>query len=1224
MLEDLMLYIPMDRRHAIAQGETLLDRTVGAALFTDISGFTPLTAALVRELGPQRGAEELTNSLNLIFDVVIEELHRYHGSVIAFAGDAITCWLDGDDGLRATNCALAMQEALRHVAAIRTPAGTEIQLTMKSAVATGPVRRFLVGDPDIRVLDVVAGETLTRLATAEHQANRGEVIVDAATLDHIAHPLHMVDIRTDAETGRRFGVVRGPEQPHIESPWPALDVSAVDPDEIRSWLLPSVFKQITRGMQEFSADLRSTVALFLRFAGIAYDGDEDAGLKLDAYFRWVQHIVQRYGGTLIDLNIGDKGNYIYINFGAPITHENNAARAAYAALALLQAPPELNFIEPVQIGISQGYMRAGVYGGTNHRTYGVLGDQVNMAARLMTKAQPGQALVSEAAHRSIADAFRFEALPPMEVKGKRAPITPYSLLGSREAQPILSVTYQLPMISRTAELQQIVEQLALAAAGKGQIVALVGDAGVGKSRLVAEVTRAAEERAWRTVGGACESYGTNSSYLVWQPIWRALFDLTTMETPAEQIRDLTERVIALNPNWRPRLPLLDTVLQLPIPDNSLTRTFDAKLRKTSLESLLVEILQTLAAGQPTLIVLEDCHWLDAISSDLLMAIGHAIADSPICILMTYRKLPAEQQEALSSFPYFVAHQLESFSSAEATALIRQKFVQLTGEEFGVEGKLIEQLVAQAQGNPFYLEELVNYLHYEGLSKGENGTTARLVLPDSLHRLVLSRLDQLTDNQKSIMRVASVMGRVFQAAWLWGVYPLLGDAAQVRDDLAVLHQQNLTVVDPAEPELTYFFKQVITQSVTYENLPFAMRSALHNQIGQFIERVYGDSLAKYLDLLAYHYDRSENAQKRRDYLLRAGEAAQAQYANLAAIDYYTRVLPLLPESARVEVRLKLGRVLELTGQWEAAKTHYLQALETAQALAHPQEEAWCETAIAELLRKQGQYGEASTWLAQARTKFEEVGDRAGVGQVLHYAGTLADQQGDFEQARALYLESLAIRRELDDQRAIGSLLSNLGIVARRRGDLARAQTLYGESLAIRRALGDKWALAISLNNLGNVLLDLELLDDARTHLAEAVALQRDVGDRGMLGNALNNLGNVARAQGDYATARSLYGESLTIYRELNDKWALAYLLEDVGWLVARQGQGETALRLLGAAGVLRDSIGAPLSTREQAKLDAAVMPALTAIAPQSQAAIIAAGQAMSLPQAIDYALEMGCR
>ena len=171
MLEDLMLYIPMDRRHAIAQGETLLDRTVGAALFTDISGFTPLTAALVRELGPQRGAEELTNSLNLIFDVVIEELHRYHGSVISFAGDAITCWLDGDDGLRATNCALAMQEALRHVAAIRTPAGTEIQLTMKSAVATGPVRRFLVGDPDIRVLDVVAGETLTRLATAEHQAN---------------------------------------------------------------------------------------------------------------------------------------------------------------------------------------------------------------------------------------------------------------------------------------------------------------------------------------------------------------------------------------------------------------------------------------------------------------------------------------------------------------------------------------------------------------------------------------------------------------------------------------------------------------------------------------------------------------------------------------------------------------------------------------------------------------------------------------------------------------------------------------------------------------------------------------------------------------------------------------------------------------------------------------------------------------------------------------------
>ena len=146
-MENPLAYIPMDRRHALVQGQSLPDQTQGAALFADISGFTPLTEALVRELGPQRGAEELTRYLNLVYDAVIEELHRYGGSVIAFAGDAITCWLDGDNGLRATACALAMQGAMQHFAAITTPAGSTITLAMKAAVATGLVRRFLVGDP---------------------------------------------------------------------------------------------------------------------------------------------------------------------------------------------------------------------------------------------------------------------------------------------------------------------------------------------------------------------------------------------------------------------------------------------------------------------------------------------------------------------------------------------------------------------------------------------------------------------------------------------------------------------------------------------------------------------------------------------------------------------------------------------------------------------------------------------------------------------------------------------------------------------------------------------------------------------------------------------------------------------------------------------------------------------------------------------------------------------
>jgi class 3 adenylate cyclase len=177
-MESLTIYLPMDRRHALVHDQVLPDRTHGGALFADISGFTPLTDALVHELGQQRGVEELTRYLNLVYDAVINEVHRFRGSVIAFAGDAITCWFDGDNGLRATASALAMQSVMRQFAAIRTPAGTTVALSIKASVATGPARRFIVGIPTIRVLEALAGDTLVRLAGGEHLAHKGEVVID--------------------------------------------------------------------------------------------------------------------------------------------------------------------------------------------------------------------------------------------------------------------------------------------------------------------------------------------------------------------------------------------------------------------------------------------------------------------------------------------------------------------------------------------------------------------------------------------------------------------------------------------------------------------------------------------------------------------------------------------------------------------------------------------------------------------------------------------------------------------------------------------------------------------------------------------------------------------------------------------------------------------------------------------------------------------------------------
>lgn len=516
-MQQLVVYIPMDRRHAMAQGRSLDTRTQGAALFADISGFTPLTEALVQELGPQRGAEELTRYLNLIYDAVIDTVHEFGGSVIAFAGDAVTCWLDGDDGQRATACAFAMQDAMRRVGTVQTPGGNTMTLAMKAAVATGSARRFLVGNPALRVIDALAGNTLVRLANAEHQAQRNEVIVDEITAQNLGKHAEIAEWRVDADTGQRFAVLRA-LLPSLNAStavlWPPLAVDAIDDALVRVWLLPAAYERLRRGLGDFLAELRPTVAMFVRFSGIDYDDDEDAGNKLDAYMSWVQEVVAQYEGTLIDLNIGDKGSYLYINFGAPIAHENNADRAVATALALRSLPPQLAFIDEIRIGISQGRMRAGAYGGSNHRTYGVLGDEVNMAARLMMAANPWQILISAAVQQSLGKGFMTVELPPIRVKGKADPAVIFSVTGAQQAHgaTLLAQTYALPLIGRAAVLQLALDQLAIVVGGRGQIMGVSAEAGLGKSRFAAEVLQRAAAQGFAYYSGEAESYGTNSSY----------------------------------------------------------------------------------------------------------------------------------------------------------------------------------------------------------------------------------------------------------------------------------------------------------------------------------------------------------------------------------------------------------------------------------------------------------------------------------------------------------------------------------------------------------------------------------------------------------------------------------------------------------------------------------------------------------------------------------------
>jgi class 3 adenylate cyclase/predicted ATPase len=1268
----------MDRRQAMARGEPLPERTQGAALFADISGFTPLTEALTRTLGPQRGAEELTRQLNLVYDALIAEVDRYGGSVLSFSGDAITCWFDRDDGRRATQTALAMQHAMEAFSAITLPNGDTVSLALKVAVARGVVRRFVVGDPSIQLVDVLAGQTLERLAAAEHRATKGEVVLDASVVVALPEQLVVQEWRASHENEEHYAVVRDLKATVTPQPWPTIAADALQLEQVRPWILPSIYERIRAGQTSFLAELRPAVALFLNFGGIDYDHDEGARDKLDAFLRWSQQIITRYEGSLLQLTIGDKGSYFYVAFGAPIAHDDDAARAVSAALELRAISSKLSFISGVQIGISRGRMRVGPYGGATSRTYGVLGDDVNFAARLMQTAQAGQVLVSQRIAETTRNAFRFTALPPLKVKGKSEPAYVFALEGAQTAQAVRlqEPNYALPMVGRSAELALLVEKLELTAQSQGQTVSIVAEAGMGKSRLIAEMIHRAYALGFVGYGGECQSHGTTTPYLVWRNIWRGFFAIDTHASQAEQIHQAERALAQLDATFLPRLPLLGLALNLPIPDNELTHALDAQLRKASLEALLVDCVKARVAhvghgamnvehnhahSAPLLFVLEDCHWMDALSADLLSALARIAPNYALMIMLAYRPTDMRNVSAVPPLVNNTTLALQAFNMLEVMRLIELKLGQFTGDETIYAPALVKRIGTRTQGNPFYIEELLNYWRDRGIDPSDTAALEQLELPDSLQSLILSRIDQLSESQKIMLKVASIIGRVFQLKWLWGIYPELGDEAQVQGDFETLNQMELTALDTPEPELRFLFKHMMTQEVAYNSQPYASRVEFHERLGRYVESTYVAILEKYIDLLAYHYGHSENVDKQREYYRKAGDAAYAVYANATAIEYFQKLLPLIAAHEQTEVLFTLGTIFEHVGDWAACERSYEQAIQIAEQLADAQRLANCQRGLGRLFSLRGNYAAALSWLERARDTYVTIDDQYGLRRTVIRIGWVYDRLGNSAQAREFLQNALEMSRAANDWPSMAESLNDLGISAYRRGEREQAMALWQESLPIRRQIGDKPGIAMALGNLGVVARSV--LGDygkARSLLEEALAIQREIGDKLNTAKALNNLGNIAKTQGDLLTAKAYTEESLTLLRELGAKSVMASVLNNLGHLMLEQGDSAKAYNLYaeslalnresndkhGIAGSLAGLIGAVAAQQEAHKaarlagaieallaaIDAKLDPPDMAVYQQgmttvrallNEADVTAAldeGKAMTLEQAMAHALQ----
>jgi len=1016
---------------------------------------------------------------------------------------------------------------------------------------------------------------VARTATGEYLANQGEVLIDEATGNALGFELEKIEWRSDEESRERFAVLRSWRALSNVENLLAPESETVTPvmQALRPYVNHAVYERETSGRGGFLTEFRPCVALFIRFTGIDYDSDS-AESELDTFIRTVQGTASRYEGTLLDITIGDKGSYAYVNFGALSAHEDDSRRAVKTALEL-RNKTELD----LQMGITLGLMRVGAYGGETRKVFGALGDDVNLAARLMTTAKENEILLSSHVHKAVMDEFTFEPRPPLPMKGKAEPLPVFAVTGEsqKRAVRLQEPNYSLPMVGRQAELKLIEEKLELAKEGKSQVIGIVAEAGLGKSRLAAEVIRSARRKGFVGFGGACQSDGIHTPYLVWKSIWQAFFDVDH-EMPDRKLMRLIEGEIEDRaPSRVDAIPLLNVVLDLNIPENDFTQNLEPKIRQSALHALLEDCLKAQAKDEPTLIVIEDMHWIDALSHDLLEGLAKMLAGHAVCFVLAYRppellRLQTPRLEALSQFTRIELHEL---TKSEAESAVRAKLTQLYPARGGAlpEG-LVEALMSRAQGNPFYLEELLNYVRDRGLDPSD---IQNIELPDSLHTLILSRIDQLSEGEKTTLRAASIVGRLFRAKWLTGYYPELGSFPQVKVALDELDKLEITPLD-SEPELTYLFKHIVTHEVTYESLPFATRARLHEQLAKYLESIVGasQSVSKgydspLLDTITYHYLRSENQAKQCEYLRKAGEASQKSFANAAALEYYSLLLPLLKDDTeKNQIHLKRGDVFGFIAKWDDAESDYRAALTSAKDDMVLKADA--QYALGKLNRARADYEYALDWLGQAQETRTKLEDATGLAQVLIEKGYILWRLGENAQARELSNEALLLARKANDKLNAAEALTDLGRIASGTGDFTEARAMHEESLALWREIGDKDGMGSSLSNLGWVVNFLGDFAAARAFLDESLALHREMGDYRGMGFALCFLGNVTLSQGDYTAAQALFEKILEMAKGVGDKWGIAVQLGFLGKVALAQGDYMVARGMFEESLALNREIG----------------------------------------------------
>ena len=812
--------------------------------------------------------------------------------------------------------------------------------------------------------------------------------------------------------------------------------------------------------------------------------------------RRVGEAIYRYEGTIAQL----LGDGVLAFYGAPITHEDDPIRAVRAAMDIQESVKsyglELGGVVDdfqMRIGINTGTVVIGEIGTDMHVEYLAIGDAVNVAARLQSAAEPGKVMLSEPCARLVSAEFELKDLGELTVKGKAEPLQAFELIGVK-AEPETGRGIEglpTPYVGRVQEVEKLRSSLLALSDGHGQIVTLMGEAGIGKTRLLEEVkaiihkdegdrqTTPISPSSIRWLEGRALSYGGSLSYWTITQLLLADLGLSNGAPQVEIKVEMRRRAKELFGEERADevLPYLAHLLGLKgdVEAEDHIQSLDGETLKVQTLKSVSDYFGHVADEGPTVLVFEDLHWSDPSSLEALEGLLALTDRMPLMILMLMRidrdhgswgvKLKGE-----TDFPHRTSEiHLQRLSAGDSSSLLEQ----LLGET-----KLPEEIwrtiMERSEGNPFYLEEVIRHLMEQDLIvQDEEGWRATVELeetgiPDTLQGVLLARIDRLEEDVRRTLQMASVIGKTF----LYRILETISEAEmQLDTHLSQLQRVDLVREKARIPELEYIFKHALTQEAAYNSLLHERRRDFHLKVGEALEELFFDRVEEFLGLLAYHFSSANSLEKAGDYLSRAGGKASADGALEEAIEYYTRATDTY---AQLDNKVMIGRLETLLGytHWamgdrQSSLEHLQSALSILEAIEEPFELAEVLTEISRMHMVASENDQAIAWGERAI----ELADRFGMQEIIAHAlnsiGCALSSKGDLENGLSKINESLRIALELDLSTDIYRAYFN-------RGEYLAAAGLYEEAIAdhnafyeYARSKNDEMRQAVGLMDIAKI-------------------------------------------------------------------------------------------------------------------------------------------------------------